>query len=103
MDVIVDVRRSSSTYGQTLSLELSPENGHQLWVPPGFLHGFATLEENSEIAYKVTDYYAPECDGNVLWNSPTLNIDWGIEEASAKLSDKDKIAKNFRDFDSPFE
>lgn len=102
MDVAVDARKDSSTYGKHVAVELSAENGLQLWVPPGFLHGFATLEEDCELAYKVTDYYSPECDGGVRWNSPSLNINWGIPDSSAQLSDKDKVATLFTEFQSPF-
>ena len=101
-DVAVDVRPDSVTYGQHVKAILSAENGHQLWVPPGFLHGFATLAEDSEVGYKVTNYYSKECDGNVLWNDPVFNIDWGIEDSEAVLSDKDKIAPKLADWENPF-
>ena len=71
-------------------------------MPEGFLHGFATLEPNTEVAYKVTDYYSTECDGNVLWNDPDIGIDWGIDRNEAILSDKDMKAPFFKDFVSPF-
>jgi len=102
LDVAVDARKSSPTYGQHVSVKLSSENAQQLWIPEGFLHGFATLEPNTEIAYKVTDYYSPDCDGNVLWNDPTLAIDWGISEDNIVLSDKDAKAQKFSDFKTPF-
>lgn len=103
LDVAVDVRKNSPTYGQHVSVELTSQNAKQLWVPEGFLHGFATLEANTEVVYKVTDYYAPKCDGNVLWNDPDLKIDWGIEKASVILSEKDTKAPLFKGFNSPFE
>ena len=102
VDVAVDVRRGSPTYGKWVSAELSAENGAQIYVPRGFLHGFATLEPDTEIAYKVDNYYSKECDGAVLWNDETLAIDWGIPAAEAVLSEKDAAAQRFADFDTPF-
>ena len=102
VDVAVDARKGSKTYGQYYKVVLSAENGLQLWVPEGFLHGFATLVDDCEIAYKVTNFYSSECDGNVLWNDPDLGIDWGIDPATATISDKDKVAPLFKDFKSPF-
>ena len=101
-DVAVDVRPGSPTFGEHVSALLSAENGHQLWVPAGFLHGFATLVEDCEVAYKVTNYYSKECDGNVMWNDPALGIDWGISNDEAVLSDKDKIAPLLADWNNPF-
>ncbi|NNE57225.1 MAG: dTDP-4-dehydrorhamnose 3,5-epimerase [Hellea sp.] len=102
MDVAVDTRPGSSTYGQHVGAKLTADNGHQLWVPAGFLHGFATLTDDCEVAYKVTNYYSKECDGNVLWNDPALGIDWGITDAEAVLSDKDKVAPLLADWTNPF-
>jgi len=102
LDVAVDARLSSPTYGKWVSAELTAENNCQLWVPEGFLHGFATLMPNTLVQYKCTNYYSPECDGNVLWNDTGLNIDWGIDPDKAILSDKDLIAPSFKDFESPF-
>lgn len=101
-DVAVDARPGSQTYGEHITARLTAENGHQLWVPTGILHGFATLTPDCEVAYKVTNYYSKECDGNVLWNDPALGIDWGIANDEAKLSDKDKIAPVFADWTNPF-
>lgn len=98
-DVAVDARRGSPTYGQWFGVELSEENGKQLWIPAGFLHGFITREPDTEIVYKCTDYYAPDCDGAVRWDS--VGIDWGAPEEPL-LSDKDARAPAFADFDSPF-
>lgn len=102
VDVAVDTRPGSSTFGKHVSAVLSAENGHQLWVPPGFLHGFSTLVDDTEVAYKVTNYYSGAHDGNVLWNDPALGIDWGIADNEAVLSDKDKIAPLFADWNNPF-
>ena len=100
LDVAVDVRRGSPTYGQYVSTVLSGEGGEQLWVPQGFLHGFVTREDNCTVAYKCTDYYAQECERSVRWNDPDLAIDWGIKDAI--VSDKDRDAIAFKDFVSPF-
>ncbi len=102
-DVAVDIRKGSPTYGKWTGTELSFDNGKQMLVPAGFLHGFVTREPDTEIVYKCSDYYAPECDGAVRFNSPDLGIDWGIGDAKAILSDKDQNAPLFADFDSPFE
>ena len=97
-DVAVDIRKGSPAYGRWFGTELSYENGRQLWIPAGFLHGFVTREAETEIIYKCTDHYAPECDGAVRWDS--LGIDWGVGDPL--LSDKDARAPAFADFDSPF-
>lgn len=102
VDVAVDVRRGSATYGKWVKAELSAENGVQIFVPRGFLHGFATLVPNTEIAYKVDNYYSKECDGSVKWNDPELAIDWGLAGMTPVLSQKDEQAPAFRDFNSPF-
>ena len=99
-DVAVDARRGSPTYGQWFGLELSFENGHQLWIPAGFLHGFVTREPDTEVVYKCTDYYAPDADGAVRWDS--VGIDWGLP-GEPVLSPKDAAAVPFEAFDSPFE
>jgi len=102
VDVAVDARKGSLTYGQHYKTVLSAQNGHQLWVPEGFLHGFATLTDDCEVAYKVTNFYSKACDGNVRWDDSELNIDWGIDPTIATVSDKDKIAPLFREFETPF-
>ncbi len=102
-DVAVDVRKSSPTYGEWIGVELSAENGLQLLIPKGFLHGFATRAPNSELLYKCSDVYAPDCDGAVFFDDPALGIDWGVSADDAILSDKDKAAVRFADFVSPFE
>lgn len=101
-DVAVDVRAGSPTYGHWVAEELSAENGAQLLVPVGFLHGFVTLTPDTDVIYKVTAPYAPECDGAVRFDDPDLGIDWGIAPGAAVLSDKDARAPAFRDFKSPF-
>ena len=102
LDVAVDIRKGSPSYGKWVSEVLSFENGKQLLVPRGFLHGFATLEPMTEIIYKCDDYYAADCDGAVRFDDPDLSIDWGVEAAKAVLSDKDAAALLMKDFDSPF-
>jgi dTDP-4-dehydrorhamnose 3,5-epimerase len=98
-DVAVDVRQGSPTYGQWVGEELSFENGRQLWIPAGFLHGFVTRAPETEILYKCTDHYAPQADGAVRWDS--LGIDWGLD-APPLLSAKDAAAPAFADWTSPF-
>ena len=102
LDVAVDIRKGSPTYGQWVTEVLSFENGKQLLVPRGFLHGFATLEPDTEIIYKCDDVYSPECDGAVRFDDPDIGIDWSIDPNKAILSDKDTAAPYLRDFDSPF-
>ena len=99
-DVAVDIRRGSPTYGAWVGHELSFENGRQMLVPAGFLHGFVTLQPDTEIIYKCSDYYAPECDGAVRFDS--LGIDWNMGRLEPVLSQKDAEAQAFADFDSPF-
>lgn len=100
-DVAVDVRVGSPTHGQWAGVELSADNGLQLFIPQGFAHGFITREPNTEIVYKCSDYYAPECDGAVRWDDPAIGIDWGME-AAARISEKDARAPALAAFASPF-
>ena len=90
LDVAVDIRRSSPTFGRHVAVELSAEDGRQLWIPPGFAHGFVTREPDTEVAYKVTAFYDKASDAGILWNDPALSIDWGVSGAAAVLSDKDR-------------
>lgn len=102
LDVAVDVRVGSPSYGKWTAVELSAEAGNQLFIPAGFLHGFATLEPNCELLYKCSDLYAPDCDGAVRFDDPEIGIDWGFDISTATLSDKDARAQGFADFISPF-
>jgi len=88
-DVAVDIRAGSPTFGQWYGCELNDDNHHQLWIPPGFAHGFCVLSETADFIYKCTDYYRPEDEGGLLWNDAAVGIDWPLE--SPLLSDKDKI------------
>jgi dTDP-4-dehydrorhamnose 3,5-epimerase len=101
-DVAVDIRKGSPTYGQWVGYELSFENGRQLLVPAGFAHGFMTLQPDTEIVYKCSDYYAPETEGALLWNDPDLAIDWPFAGIAPVISDKDAIAPCIAEYDSPF-
>jgi dTDP-4-dehydrorhamnose 3,5-epimerase len=100
-DVAVDIRVGSPTYGKWFGIELSLENGKQLLVPRGFLHGFVTRMADTEVQYKCSDVYAPDCDGGIRWDDPTIGIDWGLTEVPT-LSAKDQVAPLLNDFKSPF-
>ena len=102
LDVAVDIRRGSPTYGQHVKVELSADNGQQLWVPPGFAHGFCTLEPDTVIAYKVTDYYSPEHARGLRWNDPALGSDWPVAEDKAILSAKDRVQPLLSELDADF-
>ena len=102
-DYAVDVRKGSPTYGQYVAATLTAEGGEQLYVPVGFAHAFVTLEDHTEVAYKVTDIYAPDCDGGIAWNDETVGIDWPLPASGPVLSDKDKALPTLAEFDSPFE
>lgn len=102
LDVAVDYRVGSPHFGKWVSVELTAENGKQLFVPKGFLHGFLTLEDDTEVQYKCTDIYAPACDGNIRWDDPDLAIDWSLNGAQPLLSDKDTVAPYIADAKSPF-
>ncbi|HEY5326233.1 MAG TPA: dTDP-4-dehydrorhamnose 3,5-epimerase [Mucilaginibacter sp.] len=102
LDVAVDIRKGSPTYGKHVSVELSGDNNLLLWIPAGFLHGFATLEDNTIFTYKVNNYYDKASEIGVLWNDPTLNIDWGIAPGDVLLSPKDELLPGFNSFQSSF-
>ena len=102
LDVAVDLRNGSKTYGQYIVIELSSENKKQLFVPRGFAHGFLVLSETAIFAYKVDNIYAPDYDAGICWNDPILNIPWGLDESDIFVSDKDSKLSFFSDFKSPF-
>jgi dTDP-4-dehydrorhamnose 3,5-epimerase len=89
-DVAVDIRVGSPTYGHHVSAVLSAENWKQIWIPAGFAHGYCTLERDTEVIYKVTDYYAPECDRGLRWDDPDLGIEWPVDPDHVTLSDRDR-------------
>lgn len=100
LDVAVDLRKNSPTYGQSFKMKLSEENKKQLFIPQGFAHGFLTLEDNTIFSYKCTDFYNKESEEGLLWNDESLGIDWGFKEPL--LSEKDKYYKIFTSFVTPF-
>jgi dTDP-4-dehydrorhamnose 3,5-epimerase len=101
-DVAVDLRTNSPTFGKWLSSNLSAEGGEQLFIPRGFGHGFCTLESDTQVAYKVDAYYASGCDSGIVWNDPTLDINWPAAPSEAILSEKDLRLGRFDQFASPF-
>ncbi|MBK9283887.1 MAG: dTDP-4-dehydrorhamnose 3,5-epimerase [Sphingobacteriaceae bacterium] len=100
LDVAVDIRKNSPTYGQWHAVELTEENKTMFYIPPGFAHGFATLRDNTIFSYKCTNIYNKDSEGCILWNDPDLNIDWRV--SNPKLSDKDLTGEKFSDFKSNF-
>ena len=102
LDVAVDIRKNSNTYGKHISVLLSGENKRQLFVPRGFAHGFLVLSESATVAYKVDNTYAPEYDAGIRWNDKELNIQWGMNESEVIISDKDSELPFFSEFESPF-
>ncbi len=100
LDVAVDLRRNSPTYGKYEMAELTEENKLMYWVPPGFAHGFVTLKDDTIFTYKCTNVYNKASEGSILWNDPDINIDWGVDNPI--LSEKDKTGPLLRDFDTPF-
>ncbi|OJU13194.1 MAG: dTDP-4-dehydrorhamnose 3,5-epimerase [Caulobacterales bacterium 68-7] len=101
LDVAVDIRVGSPTYGQAVAVELSAANWRQLLVPKGFAHGFVTLTDDCDVLYKVTDYYAPASEGGLLWNDPALGIDWPAD-LQPLINDRDAAWPALAEFDSPF-
>jgi len=102
MDVAVDIRKGSPTYGKHIAIELSGENKRQLFVPRGFAHGFSVLSESAVFAYKVDNTYAPESDAGIKYNDEELNINWGLNDDEVQLSEKDKNLVSLKDLNSPF-
>lgn len=102
IDYVVDLRKESPTYGHYVSAELCAYSGNQLYIPVGFGHAFITLEPGTEVLYKVSDFYFPDCDAGVRWNCPTIGIDWPLPEADVTLSEKDRSLPLLEDFASPF-
>jgi dTDP-4-dehydrorhamnose 3,5-epimerase len=101
-DVAVDLRLGSPTFARWCAATLTAEKADQLFIPRGFAHGFCTLEPNTEVAYKVDDYYAPELDAGLIWNDPDIGIGWPIRTEEATLSDKDARLPRLAAFESPF-
>ncbi|WP_299626045.1 dTDP-4-dehydrorhamnose 3,5-epimerase [uncultured Tenacibaculum sp.] len=102
LDVVLDLRKGSPTYGKHEIVELSGENKRQLFVPRGFAHGYVVLSEEAIFSYKVDNWYAPECEGGIMWNDENLQIDWKINKEEVKLSEKDTKLELFKNFESPF-
>ena len=102
LDVVVDIRKNSSTYGQHLVVLLSGENKRQLFIPRGFAHGFVVLSDSATFAYKVDNIYAPDHDAGIRWNDKELNIKWGLKDSEVMLSEKDAELPLFSKFESPF-
>jgi dTDP-4-dehydrorhamnose 3,5-epimerase len=103
LDVAVDIRRSSPSYGRHVAVELTAENARQLFIPAGFAHGFCTLAPDTEVAYKVTDLYAPDCDRGIAWDDPDLALPWPFDPPTVQLSDKDRRAPRLRDLPTVFD
>lgn len=102
LDVAVDIRVGSPSFGRHVAVRLDSQSGRQLWVPVGFTHAFCTLEPDTEVIYKVTNPYSPADDGGILWNDPDLGIDWPVSEAEATLSDKDRKLPRLKDLPETF-
>ena len=102
LDIAVDLRNKSKTYGQHIAIELSCKNKKQLFIPRGFAHGFLVLSETAIFAYKVDNIYAPDYDAGIYWNDPTLNIPWGVKKSEIMVSQKDSKLSFFSEFKSPF-
>lgn len=103
LDVLVDLRKNSSTFKQSLQVELTPDNGWQIFIPAGFAHGFLTLEDNTEAQYKVTALYDAALDSGIAYNDPDLGIDWGLSPDRLTLSEKDRALPTLAEAPSPFQ
>ena len=101
-DVAVDLRVGSPSFGKWTGATLTAQGGEQIFVPRGFAHGYCTLEDDTEVAYKVDDYYAPECERGLAWDDPTIAVGWPVLPADALLSERDRKLPRFADFASPF-
>lgn len=102
LDVAVDIRKGSPTYGRYVSAEISDENHRQIFIPRGFAHGFVVLSDKAIVEYKCDNYYSKESEGSILWSDHDLGVNWSINHEEAILSEKDKLSPLFKDFDSPF-
>jgi dTDP-4-dehydrorhamnose 3,5-epimerase len=100
LDIALDIRKSSPTYGRHVKVILCAKQKNQLWIPPGFAHGFCSIEDDTVFSYKCTNYYSPQHERSLLWNDPELAIDW--EVTNPIVSEKDKNGLKFSDFISPF-
>ena len=103
LDVVVDIRKNSKTYGQHVAVELSGENKKQVFIPKGFAHGFVVLSDSATFAYKVDNTYAPASDAGIHWNDTSLNIQWTINESEILVSEKDSKLPFFFEFETPFQ
>jgi len=103
LDVAVDIRKGSPTYGKHVTVKLTGENKRQLFVPRGFAHGFVVLSETASFAYKVDNWYAPDHDSGIIWNDEDLGINWELNDSEILLSGKDKLLTSFKELESPFE
>ncbi|MCW5752126.1 MAG: dTDP-4-dehydrorhamnose 3,5-epimerase [Alphaproteobacteria bacterium] len=101
-DVAVDIRRGSPSFGHHVAVTLEAGSGEQLWIPPGFAHGYCTIEPNTELVYKVTDFYNPALDGGIRWDDPALGIDWPVAPGEAIVSDKDRGLPRLEDLPDIF-
>lgn len=101
LDIAVDIRTGSPSYGKHVAVRLTSDNQRQLWVPQGFAHGFVVLSETATFAYRCDNYYAPEYEGGIIWDDPSIGIDWGLPDESVQLSEKDRLLpflENIKDF-----
>ena len=103
LDVVVDIRRGSPTFGRYVAVELSADNHHQLFIPRGFAHGFKVVEGEALLQYKCDNYYAPECEGSIRWDDPTLAIDWQMDPTEAVVSARDRGARLLEECDELFD